>query len=80
MHRVNLADAKARLSELIDQVETGESIEITRRGRPVARLVAATPPRKPVDLAELKAFTDTMPWQEQSAGDFIRWMRDTDRY
>lgn len=80
MRRVNLANAKARLSELIDQVEIGDSIEITRRGKPVARLVAATPPRKPVDLAALQALTAKMPWQEQSAGEFIRWMRDTDRY
>jgi len=31
--------AEARLSELLDRVERGEQIVITRRGRPVARLV-----------------------------------------
>lgn len=80
MATVNLADAKARLSELVDLAAAGETIEITRRGRPIARLVTATPPRKPIDAAELKSFTDTMPWQEESAGDFVRRMRDTDRY
>jgi len=31
--------AKTRLSELLDRVERGEQIIITRHGRPVARLV-----------------------------------------
>src|ERR1700745_1690817 len=33
MSAVNLADAKAHLSELVDRVETGDSIDITRRGK-----------------------------------------------
>ena len=33
---VNLAQAKARLSELLDKVEHGESVVITRHGRAVA--------------------------------------------
>ena len=32
MDVVNLADAKAHLSELVDRVEAGDSIDITRRG------------------------------------------------
>lgn len=32
-------DAKNRLSELLDRVERGETIVITRHGEPVARLV-----------------------------------------
>jgi prevent-host-death family protein len=32
-------DAKTRLSELLDRVEKGEQIVITRHGKPVARLV-----------------------------------------
>lgn len=31
-------DAKTRLAELLDRVERGEEIVITRRGRPIARL------------------------------------------
>jgi prevent-host-death family protein len=38
---VGLFDAKTHLSELIERVERGESITITRRGLPVARLVPA---------------------------------------
>jgi prevent-host-death family protein len=38
MTEVALYDAKNRLSELIDRVEAGERISITRRGKVVAQL------------------------------------------
>jgi prevent-host-death family protein len=79
MSKVSLADAKARLSELVDRVAGGESVDITRRGKPVARLTAASP-RKPVDLAMLQALTASMPAQEQDAATLVREMRDGDRY
>ncbi|HVL37084.1 MAG TPA: type II toxin-antitoxin system prevent-host-death family antitoxin [Burkholderiales bacterium] len=34
-------EAKTKLAELLDKVEAGETVVITRRGRPVARLVPA---------------------------------------
>jgi prevent-host-death family protein len=80
MVAVNLADAKARLSELIDLVAAGESVCITRRGKPVANLTPVARARKPIDLAELQAHLEPMPMQEVGAGDFIRAMRDSDRY
>ena len=36
---IGIFDAKARLSELLHDVEAGESLTLTRRGVPVARLV-----------------------------------------
>jgi prevent-host-death family protein len=82
MKSISLADAKARLSEIVDRVEAGESIEITRRGKPAARLVPPERKRewKPVDLAMLAELQSIMPVQEESAGDFIRRMRDDARY
>lgn len=41
MNNVALFEAKNRLSELINRVEAGEEIAITRRGKVVARLVPA---------------------------------------
>ncbi|MDD2860610.1 MAG: type II toxin-antitoxin system prevent-host-death family antitoxin [Acidiphilium sp.] len=79
MDAINLADAKAHLSELVDRVEAGESIDIIRRGKPVARLTAATRPRKPIDAALLQSLTAGMPPQAQSAADLVRSMRDDDR-
>jgi len=80
MSAISLADAKAHLSELVDRVEAGDSIDITRRGKRVARLTAATPPRKRIDLAALQALTAAMPTAPQTAEDLVRSMRDGDRY
>jgi prevent-host-death family protein len=80
MKHVNLADAKARLSELVDLAEAGETVEITRRGKPAARLVPPEPAKKKVDVDALRALTASMPPQQESAGDFIRRMRDSERY
>jgi prevent-host-death family protein len=77
---INLADAKAHLSELVDRVEAGDSIEITRRGKPVARLTAVARPRKRIDAALLQSLTASMPQQSGSAADLVRSMRDDDRY
>ena len=38
---INIYDARTHLSRLIDQVNAGEEVAITRHGRPVARLVPA---------------------------------------
>jgi len=80
MNTVNLADAKAHLSELVAQAASGEAVCITRRGKPVARLTAVHTPRRPVALATLRALTSSMPIQTEAAGEFVRRMRDSDRY
>lgn len=41
MREVGAFEAKNKLGQLLDQVEHGEEIMITRRGRAVARLVPA---------------------------------------
>jgi prevent-host-death family protein len=80
MDTINLADAKAHLSELVDRVEAGDTIDITRRGKPVARLVAVGQARKRIDLAMLRALTADLPPQAPEAADLVRSMRDGDRY
>lgn len=39
MREIQASDAKARLAQLLDEVEHGETVVITRHGRPIARLV-----------------------------------------
>jgi prevent-host-death family protein len=51
---VNVYAAKTNLSRLLDRAARGEEIIITRNGRPVAKLVPATPARKPRRLGTLK--------------------------
>lgn len=47
MKTTTVADAKARLSELIGQVaHAGQSVLITRRGRPMAKLVPVDAPTR----------------------------------
>ena len=58
MTTVGAFEAKTKLSELLDRVERGEEITITRHGKPVARLVnagAAAPPKDWIDLDEIHA-------------------------
>jgi prevent-host-death family protein len=43
MDPINLYEAKAKLSELVDRAAAGEEIVIARHGRPVARLVRYAP-------------------------------------
>jgi prevent-host-death family protein len=45
MHSYNVAEAKTRLSEILQRVSEGEEVLLTRRGRPVARLIPAAAQR-----------------------------------
>jgi len=80
MDIINLADAKAHLSELVDRVEAGDTIDIARRGKPVARLGSVSKARRPIDISLLRALTADMPAPAQSAEELVRSMRDGDRY
>jgi prevent-host-death family protein len=77
MLNVNLADAKTRLSELVDRAENGEEIVITRHGQPVARLSAMETPKKPIrSMAEFRA---RMPKLKESLSESLRKVRDEQR-
>jgi prevent-host-death family protein len=76
MASVNLADAKAHLSELVARAEAGEPVLIHRRGKPAVQLVAMTPPRKPIRLDILRALTDSLPMGHE----VVEAMRDQARY
>jgi prevent-host-death family protein len=45
MPEVGTFEAKNKLSELLDRAERGEETTITRRGKPVAKIVPAGPVR-----------------------------------
>jgi len=42
--KLTATEAKAKMLSLLDQVAAGQEVEITKRGRTVARLVPATGP------------------------------------
>jgi prevent-host-death family protein len=53
METVGSYEAKTHLPRLLERVERGESITITRHGKPVARLVPATPAAPRPEIAEV---------------------------
>ena len=76
MVTVKLAQAKAHLSELLDKVEAGEEVIITRHGRAVAHLHAVSRPKQPLRLDHLAAFRATMPPFRGSSAELLREARD----
>jgi antitoxin (DNA-binding transcriptional repressor) of toxin-antitoxin stability system len=76
MLTVNLVQAKTHLSELLDKVEAGEEVIITRHGRAVAHLHAVVRPKQPLRLDDLAAFRATMPPLRGSSARSLREARD----
>lgn len=64
MREVQASDAKTHLPSLLDAVERGETIVITRHGKPVARIVPEADHRRAElnrVIAEIEEFRKTMP-------------------
>jgi prevent-host-death family protein len=56
---VGMFEAKTKLSALVEEVEKGGSVTITRHGRPVAKLVRAEPELTKAQIAKrLKALKE----------------------
>jgi prevent-host-death family protein len=64
VREVQASDAKAHLPSLLDEVERGETIVITRHGKPIARIIPEADRRRAeIDrvIAEIEEFRKTMP-------------------
>jgi prevent-host-death family protein len=82
MDAISLFDAKNRLSALIDQVAGGQKVTITRRGKPVARLVPVAPETEQVRnaVANLRALRQNIAARgEVFTWDQLRAYRDEGR-
>ncbi|WZO97853.1 type II toxin-antitoxin system prevent-host-death family antitoxin [Isosphaeraceae bacterium EP7] len=53
MRTIGSYEAKTHLPQLLDDVAKGEEIEITKHGKPVARLVPARPVQARPDVQQL---------------------------
>ncbi|ANQ83378.1 type II toxin-antitoxin system Phd/YefM family antitoxin [Azoarcus olearius] len=73
MKTATIADAKTHLSSLIADIEAGEDVVITRRGRAVARLVAE-PAAEEFGWAALKSWVA----EEATTGLSVADMRERD--
>ncbi len=74
MSAINLAEAKAHLSELVNKAQSGEETVIMRRGQPVAKLVPIAATKRA--LRSLSAFRATLPKASRSSAELIRKLRD----
>ena len=75
MHMVGVFEAKTRLTALLNEVEAGGEVMITRRGKPIARLIPVVPDfdrEKARSAAEgLKALSKGLTLGDLTIGDLI---------
>ena len=74
MSAINLAEAKAHLSELVSKAENGEETIIMRRGEAVAKLVPIAAPKKA--FRSRAEFRCTLRKAKTPSVDLIRQLRD----
>ncbi len=77
MLEVNIRDARANLSALLDRVETGEEIIIKRRGKAIAKIVS---PQTNCMLPSLKDFRSSIKISGKSMSQSIVDARKEDRF
>ena len=64
---VNVAEAKAKLSELLEVALRGEEVIIAKRGKPLARLVPENPQRRELGFLDFDipdSFFEPLPEEE----------------
>lgn len=83
MRTLSLAEAKTHLSSVLDQVQAGEEIIITRRGKRLARVVPErdlSAQDQTAILTELRTFLERQKPAKKTAVAWVRELRDDARY
>jgi prevent-host-death family protein len=81
MKHVKSSDAKARFSELLDEVERGETVVITRHGKPIAHLRPAGDQRREearLAMEEIAAARKSAP--RATAEEILQWRDEGRRF
>jgi prevent-host-death family protein len=78
MRSFSITEAKAEFNAIIEMAEQGETITITKYGKPAVNMVPAQAwPIKPkMDLEELRRIRELTPMLKTTAVEIIRQMRD----
>jgi prevent-host-death family protein len=76
MLEVNVKDARSKFGRLLRQVEHGQDVLLTRRGKEVACLV---PPKKTGSLPSLKEFRQGIAASEHGLSSAVIAARDEER-
>ena len=74
---VNIAEAKAKLSALIEAAERGEEVVVARSGKPVARITSLEPKptRRPGILKEMGWVGEATPYEAfEPDPDDVAWI------
>jgi prevent-host-death family protein len=74
--RVPLAEAKNKLSELLDRVSQGEEITITRHDRDIARLIPASRPSRETIQRAIEAMTQLRKGTRASVAEIVAWKNE----
>ena len=77
MLEINVKEARSQLSLLLDRVQSGEEVLITRRGRRVARLVPAA---DHVKLSSLSTFRAALQIGGAAMSETVVRLREEERY
>jgi len=78
MIEINVKEARSNLSSILDRVEKGEEIVITRRGRRVARISNIY--NKPSPLKSLKQFRNKISIKGTPLSQIVIDQRNEERY
>lgn len=81
MRTVGAYEAKTHLPRLLDEVERGGEITITRHGRPVARLVPAAAPADPERIKKaIKEIRALSRGKHATRDEILEWIKGDRRY
>lgn len=76
MQKINAKDARKNISQLLDQINSGEEIIILRRGKPVARMSKVEEDKTLLQFPERSALRSKIPPMTQKSAALIRDIRD----
>ncbi len=77
MLEISVRELRSELRRIIDQVETGEEVTITRRGKVVARLMP--PQREPQEFPDLTDFRASIQLSGDTPLDTLLTIREESR-
>jgi len=78
MLEISTKEARSNLSSILDKVEKGEEIVITRRGKRIARITSVD--EKPVPLKSLKKFRAKINIEGKPLSQTVINQREEERY
>lgn len=76
MHSVSVREARQHIGRLLDQVENGEVIVITRRGKPVVTMHCVQEVDAKIRFPERDEFRSKIALSRHSSVELIRSIRD----